>query len=83
MINYVQVVKVSVQVAVILMNALYFQIFVLMVNTLKKNPKTNQLSFYIPFFYSGKCINTEKSYKCECLDGFRLDNTGQCLGNKL
>ena len=31
--------------------------------------------------YGSECINTPGSYRCQCLDGYRADVDGRCIGN--
>lgn len=53
-------------------------------NDLCPNGNENQLIFksfcFIFKKLIGKCINTNESYKCECLAGFELDKDGKCSG---
>ena len=33
---------------------------------------------------NGKCVNTDGSFRCDCLPGYKLDNTGsQCVGKSV
>jgi hypothetical protein len=33
---------------------------------------------------NGKCINTDGSFRCDCLPGYKLDSTGfSCIGNDI